>query len=38
MTRAEKQATIDNLKDTFASNDYFYFTDTTGLNVEDIVS
>jgi large subunit ribosomal protein L10 len=36
MTRAEKQATIDNLKDTFASNDYFYFTDTTGLNVEDM--
>ncbi|QQR97132.1 MAG: 50S ribosomal protein L10 [Sphingobacteriales bacterium] len=36
MTRAEKQATIDSLKDTFASNTYFYFTDTSGLNVEDI--
>ena len=35
MTRAEKQATIDQLKNTFENSEYFYLTDTSGLNVED---
>lgn len=35
MTRAEKQATIDQLKDTFENTNYFYLADTSGLNVED---
>jgi large subunit ribosomal protein L10 len=35
MTRADKQATIDQLKNTLGNSDYFYLTDTSGLNVED---
>lgn len=35
MTRADKQATIDQLKVTFDNTNYFYIADTSGLNVED---
>lgn len=36
MTRAEKAATIEELKGKFAENDFFYFTDSSSLSVEDI--
>lgn len=36
MTRAEKQTTIDNLQEVLSTADFFYITDTSGLNVEQI--
>jgi len=36
MTRAEKAATIEELKGKFAENDFFYLTDSSSLTVEDI--
>jgi len=36
MNKAEKQATIDSLKEKFSNSNFFYFTDTSGLSVEKI--
>jgi large subunit ribosomal protein L10 len=36
MKRADKQNVIDNLTEAFSSGDYFYFTDTEGLTVEQV--
>ena len=36
MTREEKEVIIDELKEKFASNPYFYITDTSGMTVEQI--
>ena len=36
MTRAEKNATIENLKEVFENNQFFYLTDASTLTVEEV--
>jgi len=36
MKKADKQIVIDSLTEAFSSGDYFYFTDTEGLTVEQV--
>ncbi|MFN8281908.1 MAG: 50S ribosomal protein L10 [Chitinophagales bacterium] len=36
MTKTEKQASIDSLTEQFSNSNFFYFTDTSGLTVENI--